>query len=394
MVDCNEMAGDSQARCLGSHGLASTLQMYQYHGGQRKLRQSFRMGLTLMVLLAGTSLQYDNRSFLSVVRAVRAQAGTLTSKCEAAKDGNTTCTCLKDDSQTTTLSATLSEETNVLQVSCQTDLKCAPDDLSGKNVCPGDTDKLYDCKSTNGSFKCIDVNEILATSENSVQWVAGTTPQDSTTKTLAIPTDRFPFTDQKFVIGCVNDDRTADRCKVTVTLAARATAKKDQTVTCAYGASSNKEPQTITLSPSQNTFTLVCGTDGDILPSTYQKKYCSSSENNTTSACEEKDYTSIITTYQETWWQKKPEGTNVYTLEIPPNDFPTESANIVVGCKETATTTLKVEEDPSETDSSSVCKVVVTIEALANSSSATMSGVMASLALGGVAFIGALAHAL
>ncbi|CBZ52220.1 SRS domain-containing protein [Neospora caninum Liverpool] len=393
MVDCNEMAGDSQARCPGSHGPASTLKTYQYYGGPKKLRQSFRMGLTLMVLLAGTSLQYDNRSFLSVVRAVRAQAGTLTSKCEAAKDGNTTCTCLKDDSQTTTLSATLSEETNVLQVSCQTDLKCAPDELNGKNVCPGNTEQLYQCKS-GGSSKCINVNSLLISSDSSVTWDTVSNTTGSTTKKLTIPNERFPFTDKKFVVGCLKNQGTADHCKVTVTMAARATAKNDQTVTCAYGASSNKEPQTITLSPSQNTFTLVCGTDGDILPSTYQKKYCGSSENNTTSACEEKDYTSIITTYQETWWQKTPEGTNVYTLEIPPNDFPTESANIVVGCKTTATNELKMEEEPSETDSSSVCKVVVTIEALANSSSATMSEVMASLALGGVAFIGALAHAL
>ncbi|CBZ52219.1 SRS domain-containing protein [Neospora caninum Liverpool] len=368
------MAGDSQARCPVSQGPASTLKMYQYYGGQRKLRQSLRMGLTVTVLVASTSLQYDNPSFLSVVRAVPDQAGTPTSECETATSGTTT---------------------NVLQVSCQGDLQCAPGGLSDENVCPENTEHLHQCKTTGGdSSRCIDVNDLLTDSGNSVTWVEGANTAGHTTKKLTIPTERFPLTDKKFVVGCVNRAKSADSCKVAVTLAARATAKNDQTVTCAYGASSNKEPQTITLSPSQNTFTLVCGTDGDILPSTYQKKYCSSSENNTTSACEEKDYTSIITTYQETWWQKTPEGTNAYTLEIPPNDFPAEPANIVVGCKKTATTTLKVEEDPSETDSLSVCKVVVTIEALANSSSATMSGVMASLALGGVAFIGALAHAL
>ncbi|CBZ52223.1 SRS domain-containing protein [Neospora caninum Liverpool] len=392
MVDCNEMAGDSQARCPGSQGAAATLKTYQYYGGPKKLRQSFRMGLTLMVLLASTSLHYSCQSFFSIVGGASA-SGKATSECVAAQDGNTTCTCLKD-SKTKGLSATLSEEKNVLQVSCQGDLKCAPDELNGKNVCSGNTEQLHQCKTAGGdSSRCIDVNGLLTKSEKSVTWKAGST-SDSKTKTLTIPHERFPFTDKKFVVGCVSNGEDADHCKVTVTVAARATAKNDQTVTCAYGASSNKEPQTITLSPSQNTFTLVCGTDGDILPSTYQKKYCGSSENNTTSACEEKDYTSIITTYQETWWQKTPEGTNAYTLEIPPNDFPTESANIVVGCKTTATNELKMEEEPSETDSSSVCKVVVTIEALANSSSATMSEVMASLALGGVAFIGALAHAL
>ncbi|CBZ52221.1 SRS domain-containing protein [Neospora caninum Liverpool] len=394
MVDCNEMAGDSQARCPGSQGAAATLKTYQYYGGPKKLRQSFRMGLTLMVLLASTSLHYSCQSFFSIVGGASA-SGKAASECVAAQDGNTTCTCLKEDSKTKSLSATLSEETNVLQVSCKEDLQCAPDELNGKNVCPGNTEQLHQCKTAGGnSIRCIDVNDLLTDSGNSVTWVEGANTAGHTTKKLTIPTERFPLTDKKFVVGCVTKGGSADHCNVTVTVAARATAKNDQTVTCAYGASSNKEPQTITLSPSQNTFTLVCGTDGDILPSTYQKKYCSSSENNTTSACEEKDYTSIITTYQETWWQKTPEGTNAYTLEIPPNDFPTESANIVVGCKTTATNELKMEEEPSETDLSSVCKVVVTIEALANSSSATMSEVMVSLALGGVAFIGALAHAL
>ncbi|CBZ52224.1 SRS domain-containing protein [Neospora caninum Liverpool] len=392
MVDCNEMAGDSQVRCPASQGAAATLKMYQHYGGQKKLQRSLRMGLTLMVLLASTSLHYSCQSFFSIVGGASA-SGKATSECVASQDGNTTCTCLKEDSQTTTLPAMLSEEKNVLQVSCQNELHCAPDDLSGQKVCPGTTDNLHDCKPRGGKITCIDVNDLLTKSEKSVTWKAGST-SNTPTKTLTIPSERFPFTDKKFVVGCVNDGKSADHCKVTVTVAARATAKNDQTVTCAYGASSNKEPQTITLSPSQNTFTLVCGTDGDILPSTYQKKYCGSSENNTTSACEEKDYTSIITTYQETWWQKTPEGTNVYTLEIPPNDFPTESANIVVGCTKAATNALNVNQDPSETDSSSVCKVVVTIEALENRSSATMSGVMASLVLGGVAFIGVLAHAM
>ncbi|CBZ52225.1 SRS domain-containing protein [Neospora caninum Liverpool] len=393
MLDCNEMAGDSQARCLGCYGPGSTLQMFQYYGGQRKLRQSFRMGLTLMVLLASTSTQYDNPSFFFAARGVPVQAGTPASECETSTSGTTTCTCLTKDSKTKALYAALSEDTNVLQVSCQRELHCAPDDLSGQKVCPGTTEQLHECTSAPGSPTCINVNSLLTSSESSVTWDTVPETEGYTTKKLTIPTERFPFTDKKFVVGCVSNGRSTDHCKVTVTVAARATAKNDQTVTCAYGANSNKEPQTITLSPSQNTFTLVCGTDGDILPSTYQKKYCGSSENNTTSACEEKDYTSIITTYQETWWQN-PEGTDAYILEIPPNDFPAQSANIVVGCTKAVPTASKADGDPSETVSSSVCKVVVTIEALANSSSATMSGVMASLALGGVAFIGVLAHAM
>ncbi|CBZ54534.1 SRS domain-containing protein [Neospora caninum Liverpool] len=376
--------------CASSQGNTTTSKMSWNYGAQRKLSHNFRMGVTLLVLLASTSILYDGPSFFS---SVPAQAAEPKSECVVDREhGTTNCRCDETEKTPQTLAATLSEDQNVLKVSCKNnELHCAPDQLNGDKVCPGDATKVHECTSSSGSNECIKLSDILVDPGKSVTWARDTTESSNecTTKQLTVPKQNFPYTDKKFVVGCVQKSGNTDQCTVTVTVAARASAKNGQTVTCAYGTSSNKEPQTITLSPSQNAFTLVCGTDGEIMPSTYQQHYCDSSENGTTGDCQERDYTSILTAYQDTWWQKTENSS--YTLQIPPTDFPEEPANIMVGCKKTK---VSKRGQTSEGEPSTVCKVLVTIEASPNSSSATMSGMKAYLAVGAVAIISAFVHAM
>ncbi|EPT26767.1 SAG-related sequence SRS43 [Toxoplasma gondii TgCatPRC2] len=385
------MMQGSRMQCLGSQSAATISQM-----SPRKWPRTFRMGLTLMVLFAATSTQYGY-SPSSTIGGALPSAGTAVSDCVAdTNKGTTTCKCLKEDTAPKPLSATMSEDLNVLQVTCEKDLKCAPDDASGQKVCPENTTSLDQCCTTSaGSDACINVSDIFAGSQNGLQWDKDTTTTPtSTTRKLTVPKESFPYTDRKFVVGCLKNTRNPDQCKVTVTVTARATAKKDQTVTCAYGASSNAEAQTITLSPSQNSFTLVCGTEGQILPSTYTKNFCVSTDKDITTACELKAYTSIIETYHETWW-KETDATKAYTLQIPPTDFPEEAASIVVGCQKKAAQSSNERDNSSETHSLSACQVKVTIEGSPNSSgAAAMSGTKVSLTLTAVAIISAFAHAM
>ncbi|PFH36802.1 SAG-related sequence [Besnoitia besnoiti] len=62
--------------------------------------------------------------------------------------------------------------------------------------------------------------------------------------------------DGQFVVGCMNDDARETKCKVTVRVAARNSATDNQKVMCAYGKDSNPLHQPMTLSRSQNSFTL------------------------------------------------------------------------------------------------------------------------------------------
>ncbi|KEP67201.1 UNVERIFIED_CONTAM: SAG-related sequence SRS43 [Hammondia hammondi] len=353
------------------------------------------MGPTLMVLLAATSMQYGH-SPSSTIAGALPSAGTAVSACDAATNkGTTTCKCLKEDTAPKSLSATLSEDSNVLHVACENDLKCAADDASGQKVCPENTTTLHQCCTTSaGSDACINVSDIFAGSQNGLQWEKDTiTTPTCTTKKLTVPKGSFPYTDRKFVVGCLNDAGNADHCKVTVTVTAIATVKKYQTVTCAYGASSNAEGQTITLSPSQNTSTLVCGTEGQILPSTYTKNVCVSTHKDITTACEQEEYTSIIKTYQEAWW-KETDTPKAYTLQIPPMDFPEEAASIVLGCQKKAAQPSNESDYSSETHSLSACNVNVLEGSPNSSTAATMSGIKVSLTLTAVAIISAFAHAM
>ncbi|CBZ53655.1 SRS domain-containing protein [Neospora caninum Liverpool] len=294
----------------------------------------------------------------------------------------TRCTCERSPGSNTPLTATLSKEKNVLEIGCsQSDLKCAPEELGTNEVCPSTTTSLKDCKNGDArtsTTKPININTLLSGSSTAVSWQScedvGEVP--CTKKKLTIPPENFPFVDQKFVVGCVDDTKANDKMTVTVTLEARASATEDHIVKCAYGKNSNPTHQTVTLTPEKNSFTLVCGDKGDVLPTNYKEEYCVSETGTEASESCTGAYDGIFPNFETTWWTTTA-NSNEYKFTIPDGQFPAEEQKITVGCqKKTAGETEKNRHGSEKEDEakSTVCSVDVTIVASAASSGALTSG--------------------
>ncbi|KEP67002.1 UNVERIFIED_CONTAM: SAG-related sequence protein SRS30A [Hammondia hammondi] len=150
-------------------------------------------------------------------------------------------------------------------------------------------------------------------------------------KRLTIQEGNFPFVDQKFVVGCV-DQGTEDITKVTVTLE-ETSATQEQTVNLVFGANSNVVHQAITMTPKKSRFTLVCGDKGQILPTKYQETYCAHEDGKDAADTCKDAYSGIFLNYETTWWTKATEtASNEYTFKIPEGQFPTEKQTFMVGC--------------------------------------------------------------
>ncbi|PFH32476.1 SAG-related sequence [Besnoitia besnoiti] len=239
---------------------------------------------------------------------------------------------------------------------CEKNLTYAPQGLAGCKVCPAE--KWEECKTGNGG---IDATELLFGTPEGVAWKdVQKVKEPNVPKVLAIPEENFPFTDQKFVVGCVNQAGHTTKCQVGVTIAARPTKKHEQTVRCAYGQASNQSHQQITITPSHNAFTLTCGDQGEVLPTLHTQTYCIIGEKTDAEAKCSGSYADVLPGYEETWW-KAGNSKNSFTLTIPTDKFPKESATIMVGCGK-ATTSTAERSEPESALSPSVCSVDVTIE--------------------------------
>ncbi|PFH36081.1 SAG-related sequence [Besnoitia besnoiti] len=258
--------------------------------------------------------------------------------CVEAEKG-TTCTCAAQPSRSEkTSTATISQEKNTLKMVCKEGLKCAPAELTGSIACVGGTDDLTECKGSTSGTKhdsCLDVKDILTGTTSSIQW-KDTTAQGRAkdqSRSLTVPPETIPFVDEKFVVGCISSTSSSTTsCKVDVKIEARATAKNDQTVVCAYGARSNQTRQAVTLSPSQNSFTLVCGDKGEVLPKAYAQTYCSPDSKDASETCSG-DYTTILAGYEDKWWSADDKARS-FTLSVPADKFPSKEAKLLVGCRQ------------------------------------------------------------
>ncbi|PFH36084.1 SAG-related sequence [Besnoitia besnoiti] len=286
-------------------------------------------------------------------------------------DNVTTCTCAAQPSRSEkTSTATISQEKNTLKMVCKEGLKCAPAELTGSIACVGGTDDLTECKGSTSSTKhdsCLDVKDILTGTTSSIQW-KDTTAQGRAkdqSRSLTVPPETIPFVDEKFVVGCISSTSSSTTsCKVDVKIEARATAKNDQTVVCAYGARSNQTRQAVTLSPSQNSFTLVCGDKGEVLPKAYAQTYCSPDSKDASETCSG-DYTTILAGYEDKWWSADDKARS-FTLSVPADKFPSKAAKLLVGCRQEYPLSEDKKNAPAE--GSTVCSVDVFIEANASSS--------------------------
>ncbi|KEP67001.1 UNVERIFIED_CONTAM: SAG-related sequence SRS30C [Hammondia hammondi] len=359
--------------CFCCPGSVTPCRVSQFSGGLR-----LRMGLTVLALFVSTFVRSDYVSFAVTAEAQGEETPPPNPTC-VVEGAVTKCTCTNKTVQKPDVTAIVSEQQNGLQISCNTThLKCAPDDLQDNKVCPATITSLYECKQAAvKTATSIDINSLLNGSP-SLQWQNGDSVPDCTSKKLTIPPENFPFVDEKFIVGCV-ENGTKDSMKVAVTLQARASVTKEQTVTCAFGVNSNKLHQTVTLSPEKNSFTLVCGTAGQVLPTKFDENYCvTADKTDAADSCTEA-YGGILPNYEKTWWMKS-SNANEYTFKIPDGRFPPEEQKITVGCQKIQTSDPENQTSKSEEKDSSVCTVDVTIapSAAASASVSTMAVLLLS----------------
>ncbi|PFH36835.1 SAG-related sequence [Besnoitia besnoiti] len=273
----------------------------------------------------------------------------------------TTCTCTKKDSSSEKGTATLSASLATLNLQCKGGLYYAPDKLKGTTVCPGNAKDVHNCTQP-----CLDLKNVL-TGTSVPSWKGGE-PEGEEGKTLTVAPENLPFVNKQFVVGCVKEENAA-ACTVAVAVNARPTEKTGQTVTCAYGENSNLTPQTVALNPSNRSFTLVCGEDGEVVPANYQASFCpvgAEKRDDQSGACTE-SYSQILPAYETSWWRNDG-GKSSYTLTIPADKFPETEAKLNIRCQKKGASSSNRSEAPA-TPNPSVCSVDVTIEAAAASSS-------------------------
>ncbi|PFH36805.1 SAG-related sequence [Besnoitia besnoiti] len=267
------------------------------------------------------------------------------------------------------LEATISEGTNELEIHCKANLSYSPEGLEGSKVCSANFADLAQCKLKSDKSGCIDVNTLLLSTSPPVNWQPSTNvPGGDQPKVLSVPKEKLPYIDGQFIVGCSDSKGSTTKCKVAVTVAARATETKDQQVTCSYGKDSNKKHQTITLSPSQNSFTLVCGEKGEIVQTNYKKTYCDVSEENAAVKDCHGKYKDILPGYEEAWWTDGEEKS--FTFTIPEDKFPMAGAKMMVQCQKAEEKQVKDPTAPAPQPS--VCSVDVIIESAGVPSSASV----------------------
>ncbi|KFH11669.1 SAG-related sequence SRS30C [Toxoplasma gondii VAND] len=368
------MGNSSCVRCPGSVTPCRGSQFFRGLG--------LRMGLTVLALFVST---FVRSGYVSFAVAAKAQGGeTPPSDPTCVVEGAVTkCTCRNQTVQNPDVTAIVSEQQNGLQISCNaTHLKCAPDNLQDNTVCPATIASLYECKQTSvKTVTSVDINSLLNGSP-SLQWQNGDSVPECTSKKLTIPPENFPFVDEKFIVGCIEEGKK-DSMKVAVTLQARASATKEQTVTCAFGINSNKVHQTVTLSPEKNSFTLVCGTAGQVLPTKFDENYCVTADKTDAAVSCTEAYGGILPNYEKTWWMKS-SNANEYTFKIPDDQFPPEEQKITVGCQKKKISDPNNQTSRSDEKDSSVCTVDVTIAPSAASSASVSAMAILLLSSAGI----------
>ncbi|PFH36830.1 SAG-related sequence [Besnoitia besnoiti] len=317
---------------------------------------------TFIALLLGTSCS----------RALADEPQSSNSKCTA-NSGATVCVCDPTDSTDKQLKATISGGQTRMELLCKGEMTFAPNQLSDSMVCLAASEGLCQCQlpAVKEGTACVHIKDLLSGEASHVQWTnENIKPESRTDKSmfLSIPEENLPFANKQFIVGCTHADNK--KCQVIVTIEAKKTVKQERKVTCAYGKDSNnsKQHQTITLTPSQNSFTLVCGADGDVLPADYNSHYCPVTETPTDAQAScSGNYESIFPAYNSNWW--KPSEPKSFTFEVPADQFPEKEAKISLGCQQQAGPEGHVRTASSDATQTSVCNVDVTIEGTGPASS-------------------------
>ncbi|CBZ49738.1 srs domain-containing protein [Neospora caninum Liverpool] len=363
----------------------------------------------LLFLVAGIdswNLQLHGGTIVSGATAAsgRSASRTVESICKNGAENETTCTCAASvpkghdtsvltgsrpeestESSPKTAELVFSGPTNTLTLICEGGGTPVPNPATSPSdkVCPSSAEIDKCSKNQDSGNNPVSITTLL-TGENAdlIKWVDNKATHNKKSYSLTIPGVNLPLTDKAFSVGCLtNGDASTVACKVTVNLVKLSQTTGD-TVECAYGATSNAYRQQVTLSPTQNTLTLVCGKDSAILPTAYQTIFCSAG--NAQESCSD-TYQSIMPQYEEDWWTLSPSESGTYHLEIPSDMFPEEEKRIVVGCKYTQSASGPGQRDEGEVAAKNrICNVDVTIAA---SKSAASDAIVPSVMFSGLSSV-------
>ncbi|PFH35266.1 SAG-related sequence [Besnoitia besnoiti] len=229
-----------------------------------------------------------------------------------------------------TSTATLSETANVVSLDCAQSFSFVPSNV--EKVCATTSDvSLKACKEDGKKRALVSspISDFMTetpTLTSSVKWV-----HTDTRSSLAFPVTNFPFTDKSFIVGCIKSE-DADSCILKVAVRARKSLLKENVLTCSYGAESNQPVPKTTLDSTNNSLTVVCGTDGTMpltagVPTIY---LCKDPETDVCTTVE--DVTEVFPGFSKAWWTKQDGQENAAKLTIPKDGFPVEPKTVMFGC--------------------------------------------------------------
>lgn len=142
--------------------------------------------------------------------------------------------------------------------------------------------------------------------------------------------DLKPGLDKKIRLGCAAEPTTSgvptQTCHADIAVPAAASSVSEaRVVSCSYGEASNPQVQKVSLNPSKNDATIDCGSEGQLVPSTFDTTHCSDAN---LKSCASK-YADLLTGYQTSWWSSVGTGRK---LTVPKDSFPESAKAVYVGC--------------------------------------------------------------
>ncbi|PFH33860.1 SAG-related sequence [Besnoitia besnoiti] len=202
-----------------------------------------------------------------------------------------------------------------------------PDNL--KSVCAqkADLNACKEAKKTDSDENQVPLQLVLP-SNTKLKWNRkNLNSNGGEVRTLQPNASQLPLEDTSFFVGCQKDNH-ASKCKLDITVQARASSVESNVAKCAYGQHSNPQPLLVELTPQNNTLTLECGKDHPIEPTNHTTYYC---EDEKMKACT-KTFKDILPNFDASWWSKTDETNNHVKLEIPPTEFPSADQQFYIGC--------------------------------------------------------------
>ncbi|PFH33861.1 SAG-related sequence [Besnoitia besnoiti] len=340
-------------------------------GRRRSIFQS-RARKVLAVCIGGVLLLCNEHAGAHGVQEVLQHGGLEDNNGMAASQHVHTCDASKQVSENMAKSVTLSKDTPSVTLNCTGNGNKFVPNSNDKGCAYNEGAKVKSCNDN----KSIPDGQVVLTellgAPSPVEWkTASVDAQQGEAKTLQLDESQLPLSDTTFFVGCQNGGNES-KCKLDVTVQARASSVESNVAKCAYGQHSNPQPLLVELTPQNNTLTLECGKDHPIEPTNHTTYYC---EDEKMKACT-KTFKDILPNFVASWWSKTDETNNHVKLEIPATEFPSADQQFYIGCSPNPGESVEAKavlaaskpEDQQSSTGSSLCKVQVTVKAASSAS--------------------------